>query len=72
MNACIEHSVGRFKPHDEEAREEFRKTLIAFRNLYAFMSQVIPFQDSDLEKLTRTYASVTKLPRETGVHLSLR
>ena len=36
---------------EEEVQEEFRKTLVAFRNLYSFMSQVIPFQDSDLEKL---------------------
>jgi type I restriction enzyme R subunit len=65
MNACIDPAVGRFKQLDEEAREEFRKALIAFRNLYAFMSQVIPFQDSDLEKLySYIRFLVTKLPRE--------
>jgi type I restriction enzyme R subunit len=52
---------------DQEAQDQFRKTLTAFRNLYGFMSQVIPFQDSDLEKL---YAYVRflvrKLPRELG------
>jgi type I restriction enzyme R subunit len=51
MNACIDPAVGRYNRLDEEVREEFRKTLVAFRNLYSFMSQVIPFQDSDLEKL---------------------
>jgi type I restriction enzyme R subunit len=64
MNACIDPAVGRFLALEEEAREEFRGTLTAYRNLYSFMSQVIPFQDSDLEKL---YAYVrflvTKLPR---------
>ncbi len=65
MNACIDPAVGRFKQLDEEDREEFRKALIAFRNLYAFMSQVIPFQDSDLEKLySYIRFLVTKLPRE--------
>lgn len=51
MNACIDPAVGRFNGLEEEVQEEFRKTLVAFRNLYSFMSQVIPFQDSDLEKL---------------------
>ncbi len=51
MNACIDPAVGRFTELDEEPQEEFRKTLAAYRNLYAFLSQIIPFQDSDLEKL---------------------
>ncbi|HXG60430.1 MAG TPA: type I restriction endonuclease [Planctomycetota bacterium] len=51
MNACIDPAVTRYRQLDEQAREEFRKTLVAYRNLYAFLSQVIPFQDSDLEKL---------------------
>jgi type I restriction enzyme R subunit len=65
MNACIDPAVGRYKDLDEEVREEFRKTLVAFRNLYSFMSQVIPFQDSDLEKLYSFIRFLlTKLPRE--------
>ena len=51
MNACIDPAVNRYNQLDEETREEYRKVLMAFRNLYSFMSQVIPFQDSDLEKL---------------------
>ena len=51
MNACIDPAVGRFKGLEEEMQEEFRKVLVAYRNLYSFLSQVIPFQDSDLEKL---------------------
>jgi type I restriction enzyme R subunit len=51
MNACIDPAVNRFKDLDEETQEEFRKVLVAYRNLYAFMSQIIPFYDSDLEKL---------------------
>ncbi|MBI3090679.1 MAG: type I restriction endonuclease subunit R [Candidatus Tectomicrobia bacterium] len=51
MNACLDPAVARYQQLDDEDREEFRTTLIAFRNLYAFLSQVIPFQDSDLEKL---------------------
>jgi len=49
---------------EEDAQEEIRKVLVAYRNLYAFLSQVIPFQDSDLEKL-HSYIRflITKLPR---------
>lgn len=50
MNACIDPAVNRYNGLEEEVREEFRKTLAAFRNLYSFMSQVIPFQDSDFGK----------------------
>ncbi|MBI2059385.1 MAG: DEAD/DEAH box helicase family protein [Nitrospirae bacterium] len=65
MNACLDPAVGRFKELEEDKREEFRKTLIAYRNLYAFLSQVIPFQDSDLEKLyTYIRFLLAKLPRE--------
>ncbi len=51
MNACIDTAVGRFIKLDEDKREEFRTTLVAYRNLYSFLSQIIPFYDSDLEKL---------------------
>ncbi|QDU71080.1 type I restriction endonuclease subunit R [Mucisphaera calidilacus] len=64
MNACIDPAVGRFTEFDEEEREEFRKTLTAFRNLYSFLSQVIPFQDTDLEKLySYIRFLLTKLPK---------
>lgn len=64
MNACIDPAVGRFVQLDEDVKEEFRKELVAFRNLYAFMAQVIPFQDSDLEKLySYIRLLLTKLPK---------
>jgi type I restriction enzyme, R subunit len=73
MNACIDPAVKRFMHLDEAAREEFSTVLVAYRNLYAFLSQVIPFTDADLEKL---YSFVrfllNKLPRrgpETGLSL---
>jgi type I restriction enzyme R subunit len=68
MNATIDPAVGRFRQLSEEEQDEFRGMLNTFRNLYGFLSQVIPFQDSDLEKLY-TYARflANKLPpRTTG------
>jgi type I restriction enzyme R subunit len=64
MNACIDPAVSRFKGLEEETQEEFRKALTAYRNLYSFLSQVIPFQDSDLEKLYSFIRFlIKKLPR---------
>ncbi|MEW6173687.1 MAG: type I restriction endonuclease [Bacillota bacterium] len=64
MNACIDPAVGRFNALEEDVREEFRKTLVAYRNLYSFLSQVIPFQDMDLEKLySYIRFLLMKLPR---------
>ena len=51
MNSCIDPAVDRFNGLDEDGQEEFRKVLVAYRNLYSFLSQVIPYHDSDLEKL---------------------
>ena len=58
MNAVLDAVVQRFLDHEEEKREEFRGQLTAYRNLYAFLSQIIPYQDSDLERL---YAFVRNL-----------
>ena len=54
MNATLDPAVSRFtvlqKDQEEEA-EIWRGKVQAFRNLYGFLSQVIPYQDSDLERL---------------------
>ncbi|WP_417599768.1 type I restriction endonuclease subunit R [Owenweeksia hongkongensis] len=51
MSGITAKAVDRFKALEEEDQEEFKGQLVSFRNLYSFVSQVIPFQDSDLEKL---------------------
>lgn len=64
LNACIDPATARYKALAPDAGEEFRKTLIAYRNVYAFLSQVIPFQDPDLEKLySFVRFLITKLPK---------
>jgi type I restriction enzyme R subunit len=54
MNAALDPAVSRFtvrqKDNEDEA-ELWRGKVQAFRNLYGFLSQVIPYQDSDLERL---------------------
>jgi type I restriction enzyme R subunit len=58
MNAVLDKVRERFLETKETEREEFRGQLTAYRNLYAFLSQIIPYQDSELEKL---YAFVRNL-----------
>jgi len=67
MNAVLDKATTRFGELQEEGEEEaelWRGKLHAFRNLYAFLSQVIPYQDSDLERLY-TYLKhlALKLPK---------
>ena len=52
MNAALDPAVSRFtvRQNDNEA-ENWRGKGQAFLNLYGFLSQVIPYQDSDLERL---------------------
>ncbi len=54
MNAALDPAVLRFtvRRDDNEAEaEDWRGKVQAFLNLYGFLSQVIPYQDSDLEQL---------------------
>lgn len=63
MNACLDPVVERFRLRSDEEKEDIKNTLTAFRSLYAFMSQIIPFQDTDLEKLyTFIRFLIPKLP----------
>ena len=58
MNAVLDTVVEKFREREKTEQDEFRGLLTAYRNLYAFLSQVIPYQDSELEKL---YAFVRNL-----------
>jgi type I restriction enzyme R subunit len=67
MNAALDPAVDRFKTwreSNEDQAELWRGKVQAFRNLYAFLSQIIPYQDSDLERLyTYLRHLSSKLPR---------
>ncbi|HTQ53177.1 MAG TPA: type I restriction endonuclease [Bryobacteraceae bacterium] len=68
MSGILDQAVERFQERDEEERETAKTLLVNFRNMYGFLSQVIPYQDSDLEQLyTYVRFLLTKLPkRDTG------
>ena len=52
MEAQLQPAAGRFADLDEEEQTAFRDRLGAFVNLYAFLSQIIPYADPDLERLS--------------------
>jgi type I restriction enzyme, R subunit len=70
MNAALDPGVSRFVARlrdDEDAMELWRGKVHAFHRLYGFLSQVIPYQDTELERLyvfLRHLAA--KLPRRSG------
>ena len=70
MNAALDPAVDRFKALREKSEDEaelWRGKLLAFRNLYAFLSEIIPYQDTDLERLyTFLRHLATKLPKRRG------
>lgn len=64
MNGILDLAVERYKELSEDDQDEIKGLFVNFRNMYAFLSQVIPYQDSDLEKLyTYLRFLLTKLPR---------
>jgi len=51
MEKCLRPAVDRFKALEEDEREVFRDRLGGYVNLYTFLSQIMPWNDPDLEKL---------------------
>ncbi len=70
INTALDPAVDRFKVFQVKSEAEaeiWRSKLVAFRNLYAFLSQIIPYQDSDLERLYTFLRHLSaKLPRRSG------
>ena len=52
MDALLQPARDRFTALDEEEQTAFRDRLGAFVNLYAFLSQIIPYADADLDRLS--------------------
>lgn len=67
LNGVIDKAIERFGKLNDEEQEAFKAKLVSFRNLYSFIAQIVPYKDSDLEKLY-TYARflLLKLPRRSS------
>lgn len=73
LDSWLNPAVDRFKLLGEpgaerkEKQDAFRGKLVAYRNLYSFLGQIVPFHDLDLEKLyTFGRLLLRKLPRPEG------
>jgi len=65
LYAYIDPAIDRFKAiPTEDEKDEFKKSLRTWTNLYAFLSQIMPFVEPDFEKFY-AYAKLlqTKLPK---------
>ena len=65
LYSFTDQAVDRYKKiEEEEKKDEFKKGIRSWTNLYAFIAQVIPFSDSDSEKFY-AYAKLlqTRLPK---------
>lgn len=65
LYAFIDPAVERFKALEtEDEKDEFKKSLRTWTNLYAFMAQIMPFREPEFEKFY-AYAKLlqTKLPK---------
>jgi len=68
MNAYVDPAVDRFKVlADDEVKEDFKRSVTSFVNAYAYLSQIMPFGDEELEKFY-TYCRflLLKLPRQNS------
>lgn len=65
LYAFIDPAVDRYKAIEkEERKDEFKKSLRTWTNLYAFLAQIMPFKEAEFEKFY-AYAKLlqTKLPK---------
>jgi type I restriction enzyme R subunit len=51
LNSLLDPIVDKYQELAEPEQEQFKNQLTSFRNLYLFLAQIIPYQDSELEKL---------------------
>lgn len=51
LHPHLKPAADRFRELDEDKAEQFRKDLGTFLRMYDFLSQIVPYEDADLEKL---------------------
>ena len=73
MHAVLDLAVERFENDlDKDKQDEFRHVLYSFLRLYGFLSQIVNFQDIDLERLS-AYGRflATKIQGDGGERVSI-
>ncbi|MDB4278563.1 putative DNA binding domain-containing protein [Deltaproteobacteria bacterium] len=67
LYSLLEPVVERFEALDADKKREFRHQVVKYVRLYSFLSQIVAFTDTDLEKLyvfARLLRKKLKVPRE--------
>jgi len=64
LYSFIDPAVDRFRALEAEKKEEFKKSIRTWTNLYSFLAQIMPFRDAEFEKFY-AYAKLlqTRLPK---------
>lgn len=72
ISQTLDTAVLRFREKPEQERSDYKSLLTSFLNLYSFLSQIMPFSDSELEKFY-AYARLlaTKLREESGQRVQI-
>lgn len=72
LNAILDPVVEKFKKLTDEEAATCKKQMFEFRNLYGFLSQIIPYQDSASEMLYVFIRNLLKkLPRRESWNMDL-
>ena len=70
--ALLDLAVDRFKALDDEQQDEFRAALKRFINVYALLSQIVSFADTNLERdYLYSRALTSMLPENRGTRIDL-
>lgn len=72
LNAYLDQAVDEYKKRTEEEKQTIKKQFNEFRNLYSFLSQVLPYGDSEFEKLYVFIRNLLKkLPKRTSSNVDI-
>jgi type I restriction enzyme R subunit len=66
LHAHLKPAADRFEQLEEEKADEFRKDLGSFLRMYDFLSQIVPYNDPELEKLYVFGKNLMPRLRESG------
>jgi type I restriction enzyme R subunit len=73
MNAIVDRARARFDALTEDGQNDFRDAIGSYVSLYSFLSQIMQFGDSDLEKLYAYARKLeAKLPHDARKPLALQ
>lgn len=71
LQSALQPALGRFRSLDDDEQVEFHERLRAFVGLYAFVSQIIPYDDCGLERLYSYGRALLRYLRQDSAAIQL-